>query len=221
MEIKQFTWGIVDSNSWMVLDEKDGLLIDAVDNPQLYKFIKNLDSLTIILTHSHFDHIVGLEHIREIYPKALVYATEQCSRNIGDRYKNMSASANVFMTFYRKEPFIGNIESFTCSPADITFDKTLVFNWKGHYIKLESFYGHSNDSLTISIDNRFLFSGDTVLHTPTITRFPGGNTEKFWKNDIPKLNNIDIEQVFPGHGPIGYLKELLANNIEPEKYRRI
>ena len=59
MEIRQFIWDVVDSNSWLITEGNNGLLIDAIDSKELYQEIMRLDYLTIILTHSHFDHIYG------------------------------------------------------------------------------------------------------------------------------------------------------------------
>ena len=63
VEIKQFVWDIVNSNSWLMVDGNCGLLIDVVNSACLFETIADLDELTIILTHSHFDHIVGLNQL--------------------------------------------------------------------------------------------------------------------------------------------------------------
>ena len=105
MKIKQFTWNIVDSNSWLITEENHGLLIDAIDSEDLYETLEPLETVNIIITHAHFDHIYGLNRIKELKPGAVVYATKQCSLNIGNKYKNMSASANAFMAFYKGKIF--------------------------------------------------------------------------------------------------------------------
>ena len=79
VEIKQFVWDIVDSNSWLIVDGNCGLLIDAVDSAYLFETIAELDELTIILTHSHFDHIVGLNQIRKIKQNITIISTKKCS----------------------------------------------------------------------------------------------------------------------------------------------
>lgn len=102
MEIKQYVWDVVDSNSWLITEGTSGLLIDAVDSRQLYERLETLDDLTVILTHSHFDHIVGLNRIRELKPQAKVIATKKCSEYVGNIYRNMSSSATAFMKFYEQ-----------------------------------------------------------------------------------------------------------------------
>ena len=81
-------------------------------------------------------------------------------------------------------------------------------------------YGHSEDGLMVVLDNKYLFSGDTLLHTPTITRFPSGSTKKFWKEDMQLLNKIkDIITVYPGHGNPGDMSNMMSKNKRPEKYK--
>jgi glyoxylase-like metal-dependent hydrolase (beta-lactamase superfamily II) len=203
----------VDANSWLITEENDGLLIDAVDNQDLYETITNLSSLTVILTHCHFDHIIGLNRIRELQPNIRVIATGSCSEQIGNKFRNLSSSATAFLTFYeqgRKSRF--QIEPFTCLPADETFENEKKLLWKGHEIQLLAFHGHSNDSLIAVVDDRYLFSGDTLLTIPTVTRFPGGNLKRFREEDIPKLKAMKADRIYPGHGNQGNKDEMLAIN---------
>ncbi len=221
MEIRQFTWNVVDSNSWLLKEDNHGLLIDANGSKELYEELLRLDSLNIILTHSHFDHIIGLNRIQELRPDASVISTKLCSENLGNIYKNMSSSATAFMVFYSGRNDI-EIEPFTCNPADEVFDNEYVFEWCGHKIELSSFQGHSSDGLIAVIDGEAMYSGDTVLSIPTVTRFPSGSTAKFWKEDMPRLREMDSEMlVYPGHGEQGKLGDMLAVNKEPERYRKL
>ena len=225
MEIVRYIWGVVDSNSWLVTENNKGILIDAVDNKQLYDTIKKLDDLTIILTHSHFDHIIGLNRIRDLRPDAIVISSEKCSKYLGNIYRNMSSSATVFMKFYEKGKKNNiQIEPFICKPADKVFVKRLSIDWCGHRIKLCAVHGHSDDGLLMIMDEEKLFSGDTLLHTPTVTRFPTGSIKAFWMDDIKMLRRMkEIKSVYPGHGNVGLIENMLAinNDAMPRKYRDI
>ena len=212
MEIKQYVWDVVDSNSFLIIENNKGLLIDAVENRELYEELTELDELTIILTHAHFDHIIGLNNIRNIIPNCRVIATEQCSQNIGNKYRNMSSSANAYVYFYN-----GNsttIEPFICDRANLEFVDDYSFKWFGHYVKLESLHGHSSDGLIVLFDDNLVFSGDSLLNVPTITRFPGGSNKRFLEEDIPKFIKLmkNVEMVYPGHGEVGKLAYMLKVN---------
>ena len=210
--VKQYSWDIVDSNSYLLTSNGKALLIDAIDSPALYSELVKYRALSIILTHSHFDHICGLNYIRSHNQNAMVYATKQCSINIGNKYKNLSSVANTYMTLYEGKPFSGNIKPIICAPAEFTFENKTTIDWDGHSIALKAVHGHSNDSLVAILDDVYLFSGDSLLSAPTVTRFPGGSTERFRKEDIPYFEKLDIKTVFPGHGSPGNIDDMLKAN---------
>ena len=220
MRIYQYEWSIVDSNSYLIVERDSAILIDAIDNDQLYRHIEHIGDLMIILTHSHFDHISGLNYIRKIKPTVKVLATTACSKNIGNIYRNMSSTATAFMSFYGKRGI--QIEPFVCNPVEVVFEDEYTFLWNSHELTLKAFFGHSDDSLIIIIDNKYLFSGDSLLGIPTVTRFPGGNTKRFWTEDIPYLYSINgIERVYPGHGSMMHFAEALNVNKIPDEFRGI
>ena len=184
MEIRQYTWDLIDSNSWLITEEKHGLLIDAVDNEDLFAAIKQLADLKIILTHSHFDHIIGLNKIRRLFSESKVITTKTCSEHICNKYRNMSSTATAFLALYRQGIDPVTIPPFVCEPADEVFEDMLDFDWYGNRVSLFAVYGHTNDGLIVEVNEKHLFSGDTLLHIPTITRFPTGNSELFIKKDF-------------------------------------
>ncbi len=220
--IQRYTWSVVDANSYLLSDESSALLFDAVDSQELYEAILPVEHLTIIVSHSHFDHISGLNHIREIKPDCQVISTSRCSENIGNCYRNMSSLGNVFLAFYlNKKKGISNtnaidattnhIKPVICEPANKTFEGETTFTWHNHDVRLLQFYGHSEDGLAAIIDKAFLFSGDTLLPIPVVTRFPGGSTQRYFEEDIPKLKSLEsqIRVVFPGHGEPGSMKDMI------------
>lgn len=223
MEIKQFVWDVVDSNSWLLVENGHGLLFDAIESEDLFGNIRDIDDLTVVLTHCHFDHIIGLNKLREIKPDLKVISTQLCSEYIGNPSKNTSNTATAFLGFYRSGKVTGDgITPFQCAPSDVTFSDEYSLDWYGHKIFLRSVKGHSADSLIAIADDKLLFSGDTLLPIPTLTRLRSGSTRAFWEEDIPMLREMkDIELVYPGHGKTGRLKEMLEINKMPERYRKL
>lgn len=230
LQVRRYIWDVIDANSYLLTTDRHGLLIDAVDSPELIHAVSVLDDLTVILTHCHFDHICGLNLIRKTVPNTTVCSTTLCSENIGKKSKNLSSSANAFIAFYmakRQEnsevlsnnKSIKNIVPFICRPAEQTFEGETILNWQGHKVKLVQCGGHSKDSLIAILDDRYMFSGDTLLPIPTVTRFPSGSTAMFWEETFPKLMAMTVELVFPGHGEPGKLKDMLAGNQVPERYK--
>lgn len=220
LPVERYPWAVVDANSYLLRDGNNALLIDAVASEDLCRALIGIEHLSVILTHSHFDHISGLNKVRELIPHAEVISTERCSAYLGDPHRNMSATANVFMMFYTKSNTeTKQIAPFACAAADIVFENELSFQWNDHDILLSAVHGHTDDSLIALLDKHFLFSGDTLLPIPTATRFPTGRTRRFWEEDMPRLRAMASETtVFPGHGMPGPIQEMLAVNHIPAKY---
>ncbi|MCR5384694.1 MAG: MBL fold metallo-hydrolase [Saccharofermentans sp.] len=228
LKLQRFTWDVVDANTYMIFEQGKALVIDPVDSPELYDSLEHVEEIDIILTHCHFDHISGLNHIRKTGTDLHVIATSTCSKNIGSIYRNMSSAADAFLSFYNQkrgkeydnDSLINSIDSFICEPADVVFDDTFEFVWNNHVIRLIRCYGHSDDSLIALFDDKYLFSGDTLLNIPTATRFLGGSTSRFWKEDYPLLTKLSssVEMVFPGHGDYGRIDDMLSVNVMPERF---
>ncbi len=143
----------------------------------------------IIITHSHFDHIWGVNKVRKHYPLVQVICNLTCNAKIIDSKKNLSL-------FYDK---VG----FSLRSADL-FIENLNFElkWKDLKVIFMNTPGHSDCSISFKI-NQYLFSGDLFLKDiPTITKLPGGSKQKlkettlFFKETFSNKGML----VMPGHG---------------------
>ncbi len=70
---------IIDPNLW-----------DEEDDPDVRRICSEADHATVLVTHSHYDHIAGINALREMIPVTL-YATELCDRKMQDSHKNLAA----------------------------------------------------------------------------------------------------------------------------------
>ncbi|MCX6271434.1 MAG: MBL fold metallo-hydrolase [Bacteroidetes bacterium] len=160
----------VDSNSFVVYSKDQGscVVIDpgTEDCRDLINFLdkNSLKPEFILLTHEHFDHVWGVNKLKDSYNPSIV-CSGNCAVKIRDNKKNMSL-------FYDQ---IG----FTVCPADIIIeDLTENLVWKGIPVEWLITPGHTDASVCYLIDNH-LFTGDTlILDTPTVTKLPTGNKEK-------------------------------------------
>jgi len=60
--------------------------------------------------------------------------------------------------------------------------------------------------------SKTLFAGDTVYEeTPLTTRFGGPTQWKLWIQRLEKLDELDIENIVPGHGRICGKDEIQKN----------
>lgn len=198
-EVRRFTWNFIDSNMYVIRNGDKALVIDPVDSNEAFEFIRNCDSITVLLTHEHYDHINGLNRIRAEH-NCTVISQELCSLRIQDRKKNLSTFANALIeisTTTTKKTII----PFDCKGADITFIDNLFFEWEGIQILMVATPGHSPGSSCILI-KKYLFSGDSLLARGPMNRFPGGNDREYHEKTLPVLSRLlaKTDIVYPGHG---------------------
>lgn len=203
-KVHLFIWDYIDSNTYVMIEGKSALVVDPVDIKEFWYFIniRGINRADVVLTHEHFDHINGLNELRQKV-ECTVYAHVKCSENIGITTRNLSSAANVLEQVSekvqkRERPFI----AFVCTPADVVFDEAYKFYWNGHKVELVYTPGHSAGSVCMVLDENKLFTGDTLLAVPAITRLPGGNKRIFQEVTLPWLQKrMDtIKWFLPGHG---------------------
>ncbi len=209
--IYQSEWDFIDSNAYIITDKNSSVIIDPIDTKEFWQFLgrARIENVMVILTHEHFDHICGLNELREKLP-CKVYAQKHCSKNIGITTRNLSSSAGAFAQLNEKVMHSGvSVKPFACEPADIVFDNRLDFLWAGHKISIIATPGHSKGSVCVVVDNKIAFTGDSLLEKPVITRLPGGNKKVYKETTRPQLLEISekVEVIFPGHGIQGNIEK--------------
>ena len=200
MIIKQFIAGPIENNMYLLVDEKtkQAVLIDATALvPEILDTVKELgaDVKYILLTHGHFDHIMGLNDLK----KAL---NAQAVINKNDL--TLSDKINEFTRMF-------NMPETTPSVYEKFVDDGDVIQAGDMKIKVISTPGHTEGGVCYLVDDN-LFSGDTLFRDSVgRTDLWGGNFEKLSDSIKNKLFKLDDNiKVFPGHGPmttIGYEKK--------------
>ncbi len=202
MQIMTFVAGPIDANNYLIWDEdsKEGILIDCSEyREDILDVIKNknIKIKHILLTHGHFDHVIGVNKMK----KAL---NTTVGINNGD--KALLEHINEFGNFFIGLPELEIPEiDFNVSDGDI-------INVGDMKIKVLYTPGHTEGGVCYLVDNKYLFSGDTLFKgSYGRTDLFGGNYKKIassLKDIILKLDDNVI--VYPGHGEIsdiGYEKK--------------
>lgn len=210
-----FQWDFIDSNMYVILEDNQAFVVDPVLTAEIKGFWSDLelDKVLIVLTHEHFDHMNGLEWLRNHYPCEVI-ANSVCAENIRSESKNLSDKSEILL-FFNKEVRGRKIEVQPfASWADMEFKDIKKIKWQNHDLELISTPGHTDGSICIVFDENYLYTGDTLLDVPTITRLPGGSKKKFEQITLPLLNNmkLQIKKVYPGHGDFGALNQLLSKH---------
>lgn len=199
--IYAFKSPLIDAMTYCLLWENESLLIDAVLSEELYEFLlkQKVDRITILLTHGHYDHILGIPLLRENFCITVV-TSEKGPEVLANPKKNLTAVAN-FISSLRQSGTRINVKAVSMQ-ADLTMQNGASYEWNGISFKMVYTPGHSIDSVCYLVENKYLFSGDTLLQNEkTVLRFPGGNQKDYIAYTQPILEALPQDLiVFPGHG---------------------
>lgn len=207
--MRKSVWGYLETNMFMLQTGNHILVIDPVADLSMLRRCCGADSVTVFLTHEHFDHITGLNELRSMV-SCRVIASEICSERIQNTRTNMSAYADVLAELAGKS-LKKIIEPFVCDQAGVVFKDELSFDWMGCRAKVIATPGHSAGSSCILL-NDMLFVGDTILNNNLMLRFPGSNKKDYLEKTAPRLKELILvaNKIFPGHGVVMSRDEALG-----------
>lgn len=191
VKIGRMVIGSGQTNCYFVYREgsKKVVFIDPADQGKaIYETLEKqgFQIEAILLTHGHFDHILGASDLRDC-SGALIYAQEEEKALCEDARKNLSASVGKAYTV-TPDVFLKDEEVF--SFADITFQ---VLHTPGHTAGGCSYYVQ---------EAGLLISGDTLFQDSVgRTDFPTGDMKVMLQSIEKKLFVLPEEtKVYPGHG---------------------
>lgn len=192
MIIKQFIAGLIENNMYLVMDEKshDAVLIDASqDIPELKKVVDELGANVkyILITHGHFDHIMGLNSLKKTLNAPAVICKDDLA---------ISDNVNEFTRLFGVPDIVPPTYEKFVKDGD-------VLDVGDMQIKVIQTPGHTEGGVCYLIGEN-LFSGDTLFKQSVgRTDLFGGNLEKIRHSVKEVLFKLDENiKVFPGHGPI-------------------
>lgn len=200
LAIRMMVLGPVQTNCFFLINEdtKEVLVIDPADHAQkIIEWMKseNLKPVAILLTHGHFDHIMGVEGIRKEYGIP-VYASRDEVDVLAKPQLNVSTMMGAYLSM----------------KADELFCDGDILELAGMKLKVISTPGHTIGSVCFYIEEeKVLISGDTLFEASVgRTDFPTGSSRQLIESIKTRLFILpDDTSVFPGHGgttSIGYEK---------------
>lgn len=190
MKIKTFMVGVLETNCYVVMDtgSKDALVIDPGGNGNKISDFIEIEGLTlkcILLTHAHYDHILGCEQITSKFDVPIVICEgeepviESSIYNLSSKYRK-----DIILKYDR---VLKDGES--CNFGSLQFK---VIHTPGHTPGSACYYFEKCDAL---------FSGDTLFYASIgRTDFELGSTEQILES-LKKLKSLPENTiVYPGHG---------------------
>lgn len=201
MKIKSFVVGIAGANLYLITNEKtkETIAIDPGGNlKKIDDYIEEngLILKAILLTHGHFDHIMGIEEMKK-HGEVPVYIAEPDLELLEDGDKNLST---MFVN-----------EGFVYQGATSLQDGAIIKE-AGFTLELIETPGHTEGSSCYYLkEEGVLFSGDTLFRASVGRTDLVGGSDKIGPSIKEKLFVLPDETVvYPGHGgatTIGYEKK--------------
>ncbi len=187
MEISVLRLGQIGTNCYIFRREggyKCGVVDPGDQGEQVARWLveKGLEAEAVLLTHGHFDHILGIPGLREEWPDLPVYC-HPADLGGGD---TTSLFGETFPT----------VRSF----GDITpYREGDTVEVDGIRLEVLDTPGHTPGSVTLRAEN-VLFTGDTLFAgSMGRTDLPGGDEGELMRS-LKRLGELEGDyQVLPGH----------------------
>jgi hydroxyacylglutathione hydrolase len=196
------------TNSYVISSDGACVVIDpGAPDPSIVTLIREVApaSVTILLTHSHWDHFLGVDFLLSEFPGSLVFVSA------ADRDGLFDPTLNLSDHFPEKV----NLRAMDCvrilSEGDQVQCGAVVID------VLET-PGHTRGGLTFVIESeKAIFTGDTLFRGSVGLDCPDGMMEILKASIRDKIFTFPDEfRVFPGHYGSTTVGERAADGLEVE-----
>jgi glyoxylase-like metal-dependent hydrolase (beta-lactamase superfamily II) len=193
--------GRLQTNCYILQSDTAAIVIDPGDEPErIVRFVHDIKvkPSQIIATHTHFDHVLGVDAIR-----AKLKIPFSIHRDDLSMLESMQSRVRQIMEFEVPPP--PKVDSYL-KDGD-------VLKMGEDTIRVLHTPGHSPGSISLS-GTGYVFTGDALFNQSIgRTDLPGGDLQTLIHSIKDRLFKLDDETVvYPGHGPETMIgDEKLAN----------
>jgi glyoxylase-like metal-dependent hydrolase (beta-lactamase superfamily II) len=182
--------GRLQTNCYILQSDSTALVIDPGDEPE--RILRFLDEIAvkpshIIATHTHFDHVLGVNTIRNKLNIPFLIHRDDLSM-----LESMQSRVRQFMGFSVPPP--PKVDQFLTDGESITIGQDRV--------KVIHTPGHSPGSVSL-VGQGFVLTGDALFNQSIgRTDLPGGDFDTLVRSIAERLFSLEDDTlVYPGHGP--------------------
>jgi glyoxylase-like metal-dependent hydrolase (beta-lactamase superfamily II) len=196
------------SNSYLISTDNGNILVDTGRKNKRTLLIKNLQRLQIekidwlILTHAHFDHCENAGYFQKNY-NCRVVVSEKGLSNVKRGYSTLPRGTNPISKIISGlgNQFLLRLFHFESFDLDHTYDEFFSFSLPGIDIELIATPGHSDDSISIIVNNEMALVGDAMFGIFKNSIFPPfADNPAEMVESWDRLLDTDCHTFLPGHG---------------------
>ena len=202
MQIKTMQLGQIGTNCYLLADEQAKVcaVIDPGDSGEAVAQVIQREGWTpvaILLTHSHFDHILGIPGLRAQWPQLPIY----CHSLDADPNET---TTSLFGTTFPSVSSFGNVRHYGEG------DRVQVGGLTVHVLHTP---GHTPGGVVLQVED-VLFTGDTLFEgSMGRTDLEGGSEEALLRS-LKRLYNLPGDfRVYPGHEGSSTLEKERTTNV--------
>lgn len=191
MHIARIVNSVFTSNTFVLTDgnSQDCWLVDVGDIEPILQEVGNRRVKGVFLTHTHYDHIYGINKLVKHFPECVVYTSQHGKEGLYSDKLNFSR--------YHGDPIIfqGKIVEVLKEGEEI-----LLFS----NVKMKAIYtpGHDWSCMSYYTDE-VIFTGDSYIpNIKVITTFPKSNKTEAQVSMERILGLCKNRDVYPGHNDI-------------------
>jgi glyoxylase-like metal-dependent hydrolase (beta-lactamase superfamily II) len=193
---------------FLILRATEALVIDPHQNEEALALLDahQIQHVTILLSHEHFDHTSGVNWLRAHYP-CKVITNRKCAEVVAVRRNNNPMLVALVLAENDKADggnryaeFKKTFQPYTVE-TDEVYDPPCEFKAAGLSFNAVQTPGHSPGSWCLTVEDTLVITGDTLIKdTAVVDRFPESSVEDYRKITLPFLRSLDPELwVLPGH----------------------
>lgn len=203
MKILTFILGQMQTNCYFIINEKTNkaIVIDPADEYKRLEDIitkRNLSIEFILLTHSHFDHMMALEELRQKTNAPLYVHESDAEALINPQLNYMTQFAGI---------------TKVCKPAERLLHDGDILYLDDIEIKVMHTPGHTMGSICYFIGDNII-TGDTLFKDDIGRDDLYGGNEKQLNESLNKLKSLKADyKIYPGHGSSSRLAYEKEHNI--------
>jgi glyoxylase-like metal-dependent hydrolase (beta-lactamase superfamily II) len=182
--------GRLQTNCYILESDSIALVIDPGEEPErILRFLHDIKvkPIQIIATHTHFDHVLGVDGIRATLNIPFLIHHDDLSM-----LESMQSRVRQFMGLTVRPP--PRVDRFLKDRESLTV---------GHdTLKVLHTPGHSPGSISLA-GRGYVFTGDALFNQSIgRTDLPGGDLDTLISSITDRLFSLpDDTIVYPGHGP--------------------
>lgn len=139
MNIKSYSFYPIDAKMYLLVENHRAVILDPCVSEEAKEYLQseNVEEIIVLLTHEHYDHISGINWLRESFKRTKVICSEACGAALGNPHKNLSEYYEILFSGKdeKTQEYVKNmnIQPYSCEADEIFNGKK---EWNFERIKL-------------------------------------------------------------------------------------